>query len=176
MWFNFIVNTDLDTWAIIVTYEEDFSDLSLVTPGDDYCYLEFDETYEGVYVSEYWEGSCPFIEEYGWTYASLTYGADSDGVPESITGPWGNQWLFKNETEMAEEHEDWLYEFYDLYYGSDDYDDEYYSDEPALFVFIVEEQALNTWGFLVAYEEDMSDLLLVTSTEEYCSMAIDESY
>jgi len=40
----------------------------------------------------------------------------------------------------------------------------------------VEEEALNTWGMLYAYEEDMSDLTLMTSTEEYCLMSFDESY
>ena len=50
--------------------------------------MTFDESFQGVYVSESWEGSCPFVEEYGWTYASLTYGSNEE--PESITGPFGN--------------------------------------------------------------------------------------
>ena len=71
----------------------------------------------------------------------------------------------------------WFEEFYDVYYGyGDDYDDEYYSDEPAFYTFIVEEEASNTWGILYAYEEDMSDLTLMTSTEEYCLMSLDESF
>jgi hypothetical protein len=72
----------------------------------------------------------------------------------------------------------WFEEFYDVYYGyGDDYDDDYYGeDEPAFYTFIVEEEALNTWGMLYAYEEDMSDLTLMTSTEEYCLMSLDESF
>jgi len=96
----------------------------------------------------------------------LTYGSNEE--PESITGPFGNQWYFKDEETFAEDHGMWFEEFYDFYYGYDDYyydeDDEYYSEEPAFFTFIVEEEALNTWGMLFAYEEDMSDLTLMTST------------
>jgi hypothetical protein len=87
--FTFIVEEEaLNTWGILVAYEEDMSDLTLMTSTEEYCLMSLDESYQGVYVSEYWEGSCPFIEEYGWTYASLTYGSNEE--PESITGPFGN--------------------------------------------------------------------------------------
>lgn len=94
-----MVNEDLNTWAAIATYEEDFSELTLVTSNLDYCMMTPDADFQGLYVSEYWEDSCPFIGEYGWTYASLTFG--SDGEPVSITGPFGNQWYFKDEETFA---------------------------------------------------------------------------
>jgi len=49
----------------------------------------------------------------------LTYGSNEE--PESITGPFGNQWYFKDEENFAEDHGMWLEEFYDVYggYGDD---------------------------------------------------------
>jgi hypothetical protein len=84
VWYNFIVNDDLETWAIIATYEEDFSVFYLWTPDDNTCILTPDwknpdnqeENIWGFFVSD-WENSCPYIEENGWTYTWYTYDENS---------------------------------------------------------------------------------------------------
>ena len=64
----------------------------------------------GFYVSEEEGGSCPFIEEQGWTYANYTYDEET-GEPISITGPWGYEWTFKDAEVFAEDHPEWFHEF-----------------------------------------------------------------
>jgi hypothetical protein len=38
-WFNFIVNDDLASWAVVATYTEDFSKFYLWTPNEEVCAL-----------------------------------------------------------------------------------------------------------------------------------------
>ena len=78
-WYNFIVNDDLESWAVIATYVEDFSVFYLWTPDNSTCVLtpdwktnNMEDNIWGFYVSD-WDNSCPFIEELGWTYANYTY-------------------------------------------------------------------------------------------------------
>jgi hypothetical protein len=39
VWYNFIVNDEMESWAVIGTYEEDLSVFYLWTPSDDTCIL-----------------------------------------------------------------------------------------------------------------------------------------
>ena len=65
----------------------------------------------GFYVSEDPEaGSCPFIEEYGYTYAAYTYDEET-GQPISITGPWGNEWNFITPEDFEYMYPEWYDEF-----------------------------------------------------------------
>lgn len=61
----------------------------------------------GFFVSD-WDNSCPFIEEQGWDYANYTYDEESEMQdPVSITGPFGNEWRFLEESEFAMEYPTW---------------------------------------------------------------------
>jgi hypothetical protein len=55
-------------------------------------------------------GSCPFIEEYDYTYTKITY-KDGGQQPESITGPWGNEWMFKDPQVFEADHPEWYNEY-----------------------------------------------------------------
>ena len=39
VWYNFIVNEELNTWAVIATYDEEFNLFYLWTPDDNSCVL-----------------------------------------------------------------------------------------------------------------------------------------
>ena len=45
----------------------------------------------GFFVSDP-DGTCPYVEEEGWTYAWLD--SDEEGNPISIGGPYGGTWYF----------------------------------------------------------------------------------
>jgi hypothetical protein len=72
--------------------------------------LDYGETgASGFIVSEDQEaGACPFVTEYGYTYASYTYD-QSTGLPISIVGPWGNDWQFKDTYVFGADHPEWYY-------------------------------------------------------------------
>ena len=121
------MNDDLATWAVVATYDEGFDAFYLWTPAEDVCLLtpdwktdDKDDNIWGFFVSETEEGPCSFIEEQGWTYASYTYDEESDmQEPISITGPWGNEWIFKEEEEFASEYPSYAEEFGYIMYGAD---------------------------------------------------------
>jgi hypothetical protein len=81
LWWNFIVNDEMATWAIFATYDEEFEVFYLYTPDESVCMLTPDwksdnkeDNIWGFYVNDTLEGNgCPYIEELGWTYASYTY-------------------------------------------------------------------------------------------------------
>jgi hypothetical protein len=81
VWYNFIVNEELNTWAVIATYDEEFNLFYLWTPDDNSCVLTPDwknpdnreENIWGFFVSTEDGYACPFIEENGWSYAWYTY-------------------------------------------------------------------------------------------------------
>lgn len=60
-----------------------------------------------------------------------------------------------------------MYDYYD--------DDDYYSDEPVWFSFIVSED-LNTWAAIATYAEDFSELTLMTSNLDYCMLTPDADF
>lgn len=69
VWYNFIINEELESYAVVATYEEDLSVFYLWTPGNDTCILTPDwktnnpeDNIWGFFVSD-WDNSCPFIEE-----------------------------------------------------------------------------------------------------------------
>ena len=101
------MNDDLASWAIITTYDEDFEAFYLWTPADEVCLLTPDwksdnkeDNINGFFISETEEGPCPFVEEEGWTYANYTFD-NTTMDPISVTGPWGNEWLFLEVEEFA---------------------------------------------------------------------------
>jgi hypothetical protein len=83
VWYNFIVNEDeIGSWAVVATWDPTYQTMYLWTGDDQTCMLTTDWNDPtnpeagamGFYVSEDPEaGSCPFIEEYGYTYAAYTY-------------------------------------------------------------------------------------------------------
>jgi hypothetical protein len=100
VWYNFIVNNEMESWAIIATYDEEFELFYLWTPEDDVCALKPDWKTEnnedniwGFYVYEEDGLECRFILEQNWTYASYTYDEETM-EPISVVGPWGNDWEF----------------------------------------------------------------------------------
>ena len=118
VWYNFIVNDELEAWAVIATYEEDFSVFYLWTPDDTICELTPDWKSEnpedniwGFFIAEDSDiGACSLIEEYGWEYASYTYDEETM-LPISVTGPFGNEWSFLDEVSFAAAYPTWSMEF-----------------------------------------------------------------
>jgi len=51
----------------------------------------------GFFVSDP-DGTCPYVEEQGWTYA--WYETDEDLNPLTIVGPYGNTWYFTSEEDF----------------------------------------------------------------------------
>lgn len=99
VWYSFIVNEEVNSWAVIATYDEEYNKFYLWTPDDNSCVLTPDwktddknDNIWGFYVSPEDGLTCPYIDEQGYTYANYTY--DEEGNPVSITGPWGNEWEF----------------------------------------------------------------------------------
>ena len=110
IWFNFIVNEELESWAVIATWDFEFNTAFLYTPDDQVCVLTADwksddpnDNIWGFFVSEGEQGPCPFIEENNYTYAAYTYDEETQD-PISLTGPWQNEWYFKSEEDFAEEN------------------------------------------------------------------------
>lgn len=95
-------------------------------------------------------GACGFYDDPVWPEDCITC-ADGSNVTAIFSDGTGACGFYYGYDDLDD----------DYYY---DEDDDYYSEEPAFFTFIVEEEALNTWGMLFAYEEDISDLTLMTST------------
>ena len=97
LWYNFIVNDDVGSWGLFMTYEEDFSQFILYTAAEDICVFTPDwktgnpeDGAWGFFVSDDL-GMCPYVEENGYTYSSYTYD-EATLLPISMTGPWGYQW------------------------------------------------------------------------------------
>jgi hypothetical protein len=68
VWYNFIVNEEMESWAIIATYDEDYDVFYLWTPADDACVLTPDwktdnkeDNIWGFYVSNEDGLECRFI-------------------------------------------------------------------------------------------------------------------
>jgi hypothetical protein len=174
------VNDDLATWAVVATYDEGFDAFYLWTPAEDVCLLtpdwktdDKDDNIWGFFVSETEEGPCSFIEEQGWTYASYTYDEESDmQEPISINGPWGNEWIFKEEEEFASEYPSYAEEFGYIMYGADTYTTSTGEEEPVWYNFIVNDD-LATWAVIATYDEEMEAFYLWTPTEEVCLLTPD---
>jgi hypothetical protein len=44
VWYSFIVSEEVDSWAVVMTYDEDYEQLYLWTAANDICQLELDYT------------------------------------------------------------------------------------------------------------------------------------
>ena len=126
IWYNFIVNDEMETYAVIATYEEDLSVFYLWTPTDEVCMLtpdwktdNMEDNIWGFFVNDTTEGNgCPFIEEQEWVYAWYKYDEESETQdPISIVGPWGNDWMFISPEDFAAEYPAWFAEFSTIIYG-----------------------------------------------------------
>ena len=113
-WFNFIVNEELGSWAVIV-YDES-EEFYLGNPNDDVCWLTPDwisdnreDQISGFFVNDTEEG-CPFIQEQGWTYAEYTFDPVTN-FSISLKGPYGNDWMFMTMWDFASKYPDWFNEF-----------------------------------------------------------------
>lgn len=82
-----MVSELLGTWAIVLTYERDFSKFFLWLPNDEVCILTSDYKTEnpndgikGFFVTQDEEAGliCPYITEKGWTYAEYTYDEETN--------------------------------------------------------------------------------------------------
>ena len=94
--------------------------------------LTTDADFQGLNViGLFWLDTCSFIDEYGWTYASLTFGSGES--PESITGPFGNQLQFMDEETFAIDHESWMNEYYWLVYDVETYAYGYCTDDNSTY-------------------------------------------
>lgn len=113
LWYSFIVSDVIGSWAMLMTFEEDFSTFYLYTPSEDMCVFtpdwktdNPDDGAKGFFVSDDF-GMCSFVSEYGYTYASLEWN-DETSEPISLTGPWGNTWYFKNVEDFAIEYPEYF--------------------------------------------------------------------
>ena len=68
IWYNFITNDDMETWAVIATYDDEMEAFYLWTPAEDVCLLTPDwktddkaDNIWGFFVNETAEGPCSFI-------------------------------------------------------------------------------------------------------------------
>jgi hypothetical protein len=77
VWYNFIINEELESWAVLATWDEDFETFYIWNALDEVCKLtpdwknpdNRDENIWGFFVS-YEEGyECPYIEANGFTYS-----------------------------------------------------------------------------------------------------------
>lgn len=121
LWKNFIVNSELGTWAIIVSYEEDFSKFYIQqfqTHQEDRCVLipdwkwpidQIDDSIQGFFVEASFEDpfSCPFIVENSWKYVQLSYESEQE-MPISIFGPYCNNWDFISVEEFSRDYPEWF--------------------------------------------------------------------
>ena len=95
--------------------------------------------------------------------------------PISITGPFGNEWIFKEEEEFASEYPSYAEEFGYIMYGADTYTTNTTStgeEEPVWYNFIVNDD-LATWAVIATYDEEMEAFYLWTPTEEVCLLTPD---
>jgi len=177
VWYNFIVNGELNTWAVIATYDEEFNKFYLWTPDDNACVLTPDwktdnkeDNIWGFFVSSEEEaGSCPYIDEQGWTYAFYTYDEETMD-PISIVGPWGNDWSFLEEEEFKEQYSEWWDVFNTLMY-EETIEDEV-GEMPVWYNFIVSDE-LSTWAVIATYEDDFSVFYLWTPSDDTCILTPD---
>merc|ERR1740117_2355942 len=126
-WYNYLTMDGTDDYAMIWMEGSDMNTLWVWDPSGATCTLTTDWKTEdmedgayGFYVSDP-DGTCPYVESEDtlWTYAWLE--SDEEGNPISVTGPYGNEWLFTE----PEDFEDSYYDDYDYDY---DYDSYYYED------------------------------------------------
>jgi hypothetical protein len=97
-WYNYLTNDDMDGYAVIWFENDDLDTMWIWDESEAVCTLTTDWKTDaiedgawGFYVSDP-DGTCPYVESEGWTYAWYT--SDDEGNPLSIQGPRGNQWNF----------------------------------------------------------------------------------
>jgi len=163
----FIVNDDLDAWAVFGAGDETFSYYYLWTPDNNICIMYPDESSDvpALYITEVPEaGPCPYIEEQGWDYTYVTL--DENQEPVSIIGPWGYEWMFKDEMEFAEEYPTYLMDFYQ--YQSEEQG--YYEEiTPVWYNFIVSEE-LYSWAVIATYDPAFNKFYLWTPDDNTCAL------
>ena len=144
VWYNFIVNEEeIGSWAVVATWDMEFELFYLWTGEDEVCVLTPDwksdnkeDNIWGFFVSEDPSvGSCPFVEEYGFTYSSYTFDNDTM-APLTMVGPWGNDWMFWEPEGFALQYPEWFAEFQEASGEGMDSDDKE-GDEPFWYNFIV---------------------------------------
>lgn len=122
LWYEFVTNDDIGTWAVIATWSEMYDEFFLLTSGSQVCFLTPDwesgsDTTMGINVHQTdMLNGCPFIEEDGYDYTTVTF--DYEG-PTSVTGPWGNQWNFVSPDDFEANHPDWYDQFNSIIEGED---------------------------------------------------------
>ena len=67
LWYEFVVSEDVESWAVVMTYDENLSEFYLWTAADDICLLELDQSLEYFTIEDCAECSCPFVYENEWT-------------------------------------------------------------------------------------------------------------
>ena len=126
----------------------------------------------GFYVSEDPEaGSCPFIEEYGYTYAAYTMDEET-GQPISITGPWGNEWMFKDPEVFAEDHPEWYYEFVSAWEEEQSGESSSEGTDPVWYQFIVNEDHTE-YAVVATWDEEFEVFYLWTPDNNTCKLSPD---
>ena len=103
-WWMYLTNPDVDGYGIIWTDDSTYNTLYLWDESGATCTLTTDwksddpmEGAWGFFVSDP-DGTCPYVEEQGWTYA--WYETDEDLNPLTIVGPYGNTWYFTSEEDF----------------------------------------------------------------------------
>jgi hypothetical protein len=89
----YLTSEDQDAYAMIWTEDEEFNTVYVWDESGAICTLTTDWISEdpmdgawGFFVSDP-DGTCPYVESEGWTYA--WYSADAEWNPVSIVGPYG---------------------------------------------------------------------------------------
>ena len=139
VWYEFIVSDDVESWAVVMSYDENMQEFYLWTAANDICQLNVD--YSTASATTYYldiqdcpECRCSYLEEYGWTQSPVTY---EEAGPISMTGPFGYTWYFLDLDEFQSENPEYFEEFSDLIwsdeisetsYSYDDYDYYYNSN------------------------------------------------
>lgn len=91
LWYEFVVNEEVGSWGVVMTYDETLQEFYLGTASNDVCLLNLDPDFTYFTVHDCPDCHCDFASEAGWTESSLVMDMESEEIsPLYMTGPWGN--------------------------------------------------------------------------------------
>lgn len=166
-------------WALVFTYDEGFETFYLFTPDMYLCMLTPDwksdnkeDNIWGFNVSEDpYAGSCPFIEENGWTYSSYTYDEETQD-PISLVGPWGADWYFYSEEDFQTQYPEWYADYEAM--EDEEYEGEEVEFEPVWMGYLIDPYGSGNYSLLWIESEPMTELYYYNDVDEaYCVLKPD---